>query len=159
MEGYEDQYEISDQGLVWSLRRQIILKAFPSNAGYLFVALHSGKKRQKTTYIHKLVAHAFLGPCPPGLEILHDDGVQTNNRAKNLRYGTHAENMQDSVRHGTHPVARRKNCRYGHPLDGRKGNGKRYCKQCNRDRRKANYEANPEGEKQKMREYYQRRTA
>jgi hypothetical protein len=156
--GYEGLYEVSNKGLVWSLRRQIVLKAFPSGNGYLHVALHKDG-RQKTRYIHKMVAAAFIGRCPAGMEVLHGDGDQTNNHRTNLRYGTHAENVQESVKHGTHASTRKTRCPKNHPLDGRHKNGKRYCKQCNRDRRLAYYEAHKEAEKQKMREQYQRRIA
>lgn len=162
MVGHERLYQVSERGLVWSLRRRLVLKPFPSNAGYLHIALHKDG-RQRTHYIHKMVARAFHGECPEGLEVLHKDGNRQDNSKGNLRYGTHAENVQDSVRHGTHVSTRKKKCPQGHPLDGLiksgKGAGKRYCKQCNRDRRMARYAADPEGEKKKMRDYYRGKIA
>lgn len=161
MVGYEGLYEVSDLGLVWSLRRQIVLKPSPNQRGRLHVALHKDGT-QKTRYVHKLVSRAFHGECPAGMEVCHWDGDCSNNRADNLRYGTHAENMQDQIRHGRHAPTNKSTCPKGHPLDGVKkhlGKEKRYCKQCNRDRRMANYAADREGEKQKMRDRYRRRTA
>lgn len=53
-------------------------------------------------FVHTLVLEAFVSPRPPGLEALHRDGQGTNNAAGNLRWGTHAENVQDALRHGVH---------------------------------------------------------
>jgi hypothetical protein len=51
--------------------------------------------------VHKLVAEAFLGPCPPGQQVRHLDGNNQNNAATNLTYGTKRENELDKMRHGT----------------------------------------------------------
>ena len=45
---------------------------------------------------------AFVGPCPPGMEVRHfPDRDPTNNRLDNLQYGTRQENMEDRTIHGT----------------------------------------------------------
>jgi len=44
---------------------------------------------------------AFVGPCPDGLEVAHDNGVPNDNRLSNLRYDTHKGNHADRKRHGT----------------------------------------------------------
>jgi hypothetical protein len=51
--------------------------------------------------IHKLVAEAFIGPCPEGQEVRHGPKGYADNSVGNLCYGTHAENMADMVRDGT----------------------------------------------------------
>ena len=38
---------------------------------------------------------AFVGPCPPGMEVCHNDSNPKNNRLDNLRYDTHMNNMID----------------------------------------------------------------
>lgn len=45
------------------------------------------------SYVHHLVAIAFIGPRPAGAEVNHKDGNKTNNDAGNLEYVTHAQNM------------------------------------------------------------------
>lgn len=50
--------------------------------------------------VHKLVALAFLGPCPDGQEVRHLDGDPLNNRVDNLEYGSRTENILDVYRIG-----------------------------------------------------------
>ena len=51
--------------------------------------------------VHAVVAYLFIGPRPPGLMVLHNNGDFRDNRVVNLRYGTAMENFEDAVRHGT----------------------------------------------------------
>ena len=50
--------------------------------------------------VHRIVARAYLGRRPAGMDVRHLDGVKTNNRVWNLAYGTRKENMDDNLRHG-----------------------------------------------------------
>lgn len=68
-------------------------------SGRLSVSLSVGGK-ERTFDVHTLVAEAFLGPRPVGLEINHIDGVATNNRSDNLEYCTRRENMRHAYRLG-----------------------------------------------------------
>lgn len=112
--GYETRYEVSDLGRVRSLtvrthRRLIygrILKQSPNRGGYPCVCLQTGSKG-KYCKVHKLVAAAFLGPCPAGKGVAHNDGTRTNNAAANLRYATQKENCADRMRHSTSPAGER----------------------------------------------------
>lgn len=49
----------------------------------------------KMYLIHRLVAEAFLGSIPPGMEIDHIDRVKSHNCLKNLRFVTHSENCRN----------------------------------------------------------------
>ena len=73
--------------------------------GHLYVTLSreiNGVREVKSVaLIHRLVLLAFVGPCPDGKEVRHDDGNPTHNWLSNLFYGTHTENMRDMLRHGT----------------------------------------------------------
>ena len=97
--GWEDLYEVSDQGRVFSRRSGRILKPRPSHDGYLRAQLCSGGSRSDR-YIQNLVAEAFLGPRPEGCETLHGPGGITDNRLVNLSYGTHLDNCDDRTRDG-----------------------------------------------------------
>ena len=113
--GYEGHYEVSNRGRVRSLHRIVKhsrdkgedrikarMMAIPVNRGhgYRQVTLsHDSKK--KTFLVHRLVAAAFIGPCPEGEEVLHGIAGSLNNSVENLRYGTRSENEQDKKRDGT----------------------------------------------------------
>jgi hypothetical protein len=53
---------------------------------------------------HSLIARAFLGVRPPGMQVAHLNGVKVDIRPANLAYKTPAENDADKVVHGTAPV-------------------------------------------------------
>lgn len=139
-------YEVSDRGRVRSLARHPgrVLAAGPDGGGYPHVQLHrDGTSR--TLRVHVLVAAAFHGPRPEGLEVRHLDGDPTNNRPENLAYGTHSENMQDRTRHGYRPRRPLKtHCPAGHPYDAantRHGHHGRSCRECHRTQERARYAA------------------
>lgn len=148
--GWEEHYEVSDHGRVRSVDRTIhykdgrtylykgkSMKAWKDRRGYFVVTLHSGGKK-KNKFIHRLVAEAFIGPCPDGMECLHGDGNKTNNHADNLRWGTSSENNLDTVRHGRHVNARKTHCPADHELtpentsNWAKRAGVRKCLACER---------------------------
>lgn len=61
-----------------------------------YVSLHENKKRAKQL-VHRLVALAFLGPPPEGKnDCCHGDHNSLNNVASNLRWDTHAANIQEN---------------------------------------------------------------
>lgn len=100
-------YEVSSLGHVrrcvggqGAIQGKVLKWHTNTSSGYPTVRLVSdGIARART--VHKLVAHAFLGPKPPGMQTRHLDGNKLNNAASNLRYGTHSENAVDKERHGT----------------------------------------------------------
>lgn len=102
-------YEVSSWGAVrsyWSTHGYI--KEFPQRIlsqgwqrGYLTVGLG---KLGKTYHFHthRLVLIEFIGPCPPGMEACHNDGIRSNNHLINLRWDTHKNNIHDAIKHGTY---------------------------------------------------------
>jgi len=98
--GFEGYYEASDAGRIWSVRGCHTLIQATDSGGYLSVTLSVGGKLL-CTGVHRLIALAFIGECPPGMEVLHGDNIRCHNVRTNLRYGTRAENLQQSVRDGT----------------------------------------------------------
>ena len=104
-------YEVSDhgrvrsyhcraqgQGELWEISDtpQRYLKGAYKRTGYHFVGLSRNGIRY-TRHVHQLVARAFLGPCPKGKELCHNDGDPANNHVSNLRYDSHLANMQDAA--------------------------------------------------------------
>jgi hypothetical protein len=111
--GYEGYYSASDSGLIRSedrlvphvrdgkrLKGRIIRHRINKQNGYPCVNLMR-LSIEKTFPVHVLVALAFIGPRPAGMEVAHFDGDRMNPAASNLRYATPKENRDDSRRHGT----------------------------------------------------------
>lgn len=68
--------------------------------GYLQVAMCSEGK-QKTLYVHQLVALAYHGPRPsPRHHAAHRDGNKLNNCPDNVQWITKEENEADKIAHG-----------------------------------------------------------
>lgn len=102
-------YEASNLGRIRSLDRWLkyktgarrfykgrILRQFTPPHGYKTTHLGS---QHINNYVHVLVARAFLGPCPKGMEVCHNDGNKANPRLDNLRYDTKSGNALDVIRH------------------------------------------------------------
>ena len=53
-----------------------------------------------TMYVHRVVAAAFIGTCPPGRQVNHRDCNKTHNRPENLEYVTAQENKSHAQAHG-----------------------------------------------------------
>lgn len=130
--GWETRYVVSSDGRVRSNERGE-LKQHLNDAGYLSVWLYNERGRRRRT-IHTLVAEAFIGPRPEGLQVRHLDGDKSRPDVSNLAYGTSSENHYDAVKHGTHAMANRKTCPQGHPYDATTPDGRRYCKRCKREK-------------------------
>lgn len=115
-------YQASTEGRVRSVDRMVtdsrgrtyrvlgsVRQLTTSRGGYLRFNTTRG-----THPVHLAVLEAFVGPRPPGRHGAHGDGDKTNNRPKNLRWATVAENAADKTRHGTayrpqgerHPLAK-----------------------------------------------------
>lgn len=112
-------YEVSDQGSVRSLDR---LVSVCPNTGNKKRSAHNKLRKGKVLKpsairyarvvicgkncsVHRLVAEAFLGPCPEGHIVCHGNGGPFDNTLGNLSYGTPAKNNgEDRRRDGTLPL-------------------------------------------------------
>ena len=112
--GYEGLYEVSSNGRIKSLKRNVpagpgkigfwtvnerILRPRVQRSGHLVVVL-SRKNQIQSRLVHQLVLEAFVGPRPDGMECCHGDATPGNNKVENLRWGTRLENARDMVLHG-----------------------------------------------------------
>jgi hypothetical protein len=100
-----DVYAVSNLGRVKNIKTGRILKCHRDRSyrgPYEFVVLSVDGVRH-TKRVHGLVATAFLGPCPEGMEINHKDGVKYHNWSGNLEYGTHQHNKDHARATGLEP--------------------------------------------------------
>lgn len=127
--GYKGLYQAGNLGRVRSLDRIVphrrygtvklqgrILRPAPSgpNKRYLAVSLSKGGIGTKVL-VHRVVAAAWLGPCPDGHEVCHGPNGQRDNSVSNLRYDTRQNNGLDRRRDGTdrgRPVKRSDNVKF-----------------------------------------------
>lgn len=96
--------EYKDGRITPMLLRGQLLAQTPTTDGYLSVKIGIKGTNRATVRTHILIAATFLGPCPDGQEVRHDDNDRQNNREANLLYGTRTENSMDKLRHGTQPT-------------------------------------------------------
>ena len=91
IDGYDEDYIISNYGDVISLKRKKprLLKANLTKRYKKLDLCKNGKI--KTWDVHALVGNAFIGKRINGLTFDHIDRVKTNNRADNLRLATKSE--------------------------------------------------------------------
>ena len=103
-------YAVSNMGRV---RREVgggnnaragrVLKAGANNHGYRAVLLYDANGGRRACTVHALVAEAFLGPRPLGMQVNHKNGIKTDARAENLEYVTPSENLKHAYATGLSP--------------------------------------------------------
>lgn len=109
IEGYL-HYEVSDDGQVRSVTRKTVgkdghpftfqgrvLRQHLDPRGRPRIQLFKNGKCKAFT-VAVLVARAFIGLRPDGLQVCHNDDDPANNKVRNLRYDTPAANQQDRKR-------------------------------------------------------------
>ena len=87
-------YEIFEDGRIWSYKSNKWLKQSTLPNGYKKVTLTDNEGKQKTYYVHRLVYEAVTGkPIPEGYEINHRNEIKTDNIITNLELVSHKENI------------------------------------------------------------------
>lgn len=117
--GYEGFYQVSSLGRVRSCDR-VIRDSFghnrfrrsrllsPTIDKYGYYKLHLSKNNVRGYFtIHVLVAKAFLGNRPDGLQVNHINGVKTDNCLGNLEYVSGSRNIVHAQDMGLKPVGSR----------------------------------------------------
>jgi hypothetical protein len=117
--GFEGVFFISDQGSIKSTTRFVkigkgygwvcgkIYNGSKNNSGYLTVTL-SYNGNVKSVFPHILTAIAFV-PNPENLvEVNHENGIKTDNRAGNLKWCTHSQNAKHAFDTGLNVSKKRR---------------------------------------------------
>lgn len=101
----QTQYMVSDSGYVRDYVRNVILKPYRNNSGYLYVSLTiniNGEKKRVRKAIHQMVAQTYI-PNPDNKPYVnHIDGNKDNNEPCNLEWTTPSENNFHAYRTGLH---------------------------------------------------------
>lgn len=108
--GYDGIYKISNLGDIKSFffkNPKILHKTKNIKCGYYYVGLYKDGKLKVRT-VHGLVAESFLGDRN-GLEINHKDLDKSNNRADNLEYCSHKDNIRHAIGKGA-KIGRKSGC-------------------------------------------------
>lgn len=141
--GLEGHYEASSLGRIRSLKRReprIMAVQIVNKYPAVMICMRGVYQNR---HVHRLVCMAFHGLPAEGQEARHRNGIRADCRPENLHWGTHSENCLDQVRHGTHPNQVKTHCPVGHEYTLENTylhpKGSRICRQCKRDRARANW--------------------
>ena len=95
IEGYDGDYQVSNQGRVMSLKfgKIRMLKLSTNRYGYFCVNLYK-RGGIKSLYVARLVAQAFLPDWDESLEVDHINGKKKENHVENLRMVTRQGNSR-----------------------------------------------------------------
>jgi hypothetical protein len=101
-------YQVNAVGQVKSCARTVgksrprptaeLLLKLQDKRGYIVAPLISGEGKRVNRLVHRLVASAFIGPIPEGMEVNHKNGVKSDNRVENLEYLSPGDNQRHSFR-------------------------------------------------------------
>lgn len=93
-------YWVSDYGRVYSEYKRRFIHGSPiGKCGHIDLSLRVNGKRQHT-YLHQLVAEAFVDNHNNGYLVRHMDDDPSNNMPWNLKWGTDYDNVHDCINAG-----------------------------------------------------------
>lgn len=95
--GYEGQYAVTSCGKVWSYKSNKFLKPKTDKDGYYKVNLYN-KGKQKTFFIHRLVAEAYISNLDNLPQVNHKSEIKTENFINNLEWCTAEYNTNYGTR-------------------------------------------------------------
>ena len=93
-------YEVYEDGRIWSYKSNKFLKPTTNKNGYQQVLLYDNEWRRKMYYLHRVVYESVSGePIPEGMQVNHINEDKTDNRFfENLNLLTPKENTNFGTR-------------------------------------------------------------
>lgn len=96
---FEDKYMINENGEVYSITKNKIVKPYITNKGYYMIDLFRDGIRYHYL-VHRLVAETFI-PNPNNFPVvMHIDNNRLNPNVNNLKWGTYSDNSKQAVSEG-----------------------------------------------------------
>ena len=107
IKGYEGLYAVTEEGNLWSYPKRNnpngrFLKAGRTGNDYWTINLHKKGDKQRSFYIHRIVAETYIGKIDGKDCINHIDGDKSNNKKSNLEWCTYSENHTHAYNKGLH---------------------------------------------------------
>lgn len=100
-------YEVSNIGRVRNKITGHIMAQFPSEKGYLMTIFRCSSGKSKSIKTHRVVAVHFVdGRTQSKCEVDHIDCDKNNNKASNLEWVTHLENIRRAYKNNIIPIMR-----------------------------------------------------
>ena len=88
------KYEVNELGQVRNKQNKVILKGYKDKNGYIIFSMYDADGKRKDRKCHILVAYDFVkGRTQDKCYVNHKNFDKTDNRADNLEWVTHKENM------------------------------------------------------------------
>lgn len=132
----KDRVVQAEDGRVMRLKGRPLTVSMNSKNRAMVKITENGKGR--SVQVSHMVMESFVRLRTGQLDVVrHLNDDPADNRLKNLRFGTYAENSQDAVRNGRNSNSRKTHCKRGHELapwntKRRKSANSRGCKACER---------------------------
>ena len=105
IKGFEGNYKINEDGEIYSLLSNKIIRPYITNKGYKAIDLIKEGDRHKYL-VHRLVAETFVPNDNNYPIVLHKDNNKLNTNYTNLKWGTYSENNSQAIRDGLNKVPR-----------------------------------------------------
>lgn len=99
IEGHPLYLACSD-GYVINVDTGYVLNGSEKRTGYIEICLRDKNGKPHYKMLHRIIANAFCERRRKNTEVNHIDGNKQNNRADNLEWVTHAENLQHAYESG-----------------------------------------------------------